>query len=182
MVTTRDIITRALQQAGIVPLGRTPAAKESEAGLFALQGMYEGWVTNGMFGRLKDVYKTEDYTAEVGDRIFADGATITLPDTIEVDGFDAVPHDLGAVSINDGTWRHWIWDGAWTEISGLTLDSTAPLAGRDREGLSSCLAGYLSEGFGTEVGPRTSLRGARFESGLALKFGSTQDATAPDYF
>lgn len=182
MVTCRDIITRALQQAGIVPLGRTPASKEAEAGLFALQGLYEGWISAGMFGRLKDVYETENYTAGVGERIFADGATITLPDTIEVDGVDTTPHDLGAVSINDGTWRHWLWDGLWTEITGLTLDTNAPLASRDREGLSSCLGSYLAEGFGGSIGPQTAKRAARFESSLSLKLGSTQDDTPSVYY
>lgn len=182
MVTCRTIITRALQQATIVPLGRDPTSKEAEAGLSALAGMYEGWVSGSMFGRLKDVYESQDYTANVGERIFADDATITLPDTIEVDGVDTIPHDLGAVSINDGTWRHWIWDGQWTEITGLTLDSDAPLASRDREGLAACLAGYLAEGFGGQIGPFTQRRAARFESSLSLKLGSTQDASAPSYF
>jgi len=182
MVTCRDIITRALQQGRIVPLGRDPSSKEAEAGMSALQGLYEGWISSGLFGRLKDVYESQDYTAGVGERIFADDAVITLPDTIEVDGVDDVPRDLGAVSINDGTWRHWLWDGVWTEITGLTLDSEAPLASRDREGLASALADYLVEGFGGSIGPKTELRAARFVSSLSLKFGSTQDASAPSYF
>lgn len=180
MVTCRDIITRALQQAGVVPLGRTPAAKESEAGLSALLGMYEGWVSGSMFGRLKDVYETSDYDANPGERVFADGFTVTLPLTVEDE--TGTPRDLAAISVYNGGWVHWLWEGAWINLTTLTLSSEAPLSGRDREGLSAALATYLAEGFGAEVGPQTFKRGARFESGLSLKLGSTQDATAPGYF
>lgn len=180
MVTCRDIITRALQQARIVPLGRTPSAKETEAGLSALLGMYEGWISGSMFGRLKDVYETSDYDANPGERVFADGFTVTLPLTVEDE--TETPRDLAAISVYNGGWVHWLWEGAWINLTALTLDSDAPLAGRDREGLAAALAVYLAEGFGGEVGPQTAKRGARFESSLSLKLGSTQDATAPSYY
>lgn len=182
MPTCRDIITRALQQATIVPLRGTPTAAEADAGLSALIGMYEGWVSDGMFGRLKDVYKTEDYTAEEGQRIYSTGGTVTLPLTIDSGPDERAPYDLSAISIHDGEWHHWLWDGAWIELTGLTLDSDAPLASRDREGLSSALAAYLAEGFGGSVGPKTELRGARFLNSISLKFGSTQAARETDYF
>mgnify|MGYP003574979424 CR=1 FL=1 len=180
MVTCRDIITRALQQARIVPLGRTPSAKESEAGLSALQGMYEGWVSGSMFGRLKDVYETSDYDANPGERVYADGFTVTLPTEVE-DGTET-PRDLAVISVYNGGWVNWIWDGAWINLTALTLNNDAPLASRDREGLAAALAAYLAEGFGSEIGPQTARRAARYESSLSLKLGSTQDATAPDYF
>ena len=72
--------------------------------------------------------------------------------------------------------------GLVTTVTGLTLDSEAPLASRDWEGLASALADYLVEGFGGSIGPKTELRAARFVSSLSLKFGSTQDASAPSYF
>ena len=170
MATCRDIIKRGLQQARIVPLGRDPTSKEAEAGMLALQGIYDGWATGGMFGRLTDVY------------IFADDATITLPDTVEGDDGTRIPRDLAQISVNDGTWRHWIWTGLWTELTGLTLDSEAPLSERDQEGLSSLLAIYLAEGFGESVGQMTASRGMRFQGGVSHKFGSTQDVVASDYF
>lgn len=182
MATCRDIIKRGLQQARIVPLGRDPTSKEAEAGMLALQGIYDGWATGGMFGRLTDVYTAADYTAQPGDRVFADNATITLPDTVEGDEGTRIPRDLAQISVNDGTWRHWIWTGLWTELTGLTLDSEAPLSERDQEGLSSLLAIYLAEGFGESVGQMTASRGMRFQGGVSHKFGSTQDVVASDYF
>lgn len=180
MVTCRTIITRALQQATIVPLGRDPTSKEAEAGLSALAGMYEGWVSGSMFGRLKDVYQDADYDAEPGERVYADGYTVTLPLTVENE--TETPRDMAVISVYNGGWVNWLWDGAWVNLSALTLDSEAPLADRDREGLASALAGYLAEGFGGQIGPQTQRRAARFESSLSLKLGSTQDATAPSYF
>lgn len=182
MPTCRDIITRALQQARIVALGRDPTAKEAEAGMLALQGIYDSWATGGMFGRLTDVYKSDDYTAQPGERVFADNATITLPDTVEGDEGTRVPRDLQQISVNDGVWRHWVWTGVWTELSELTLDSAAPLSERDPEGLSSLLAIYLAEGFGGQVGQMTASRGMRFQGSVSHKFGSTQDVVASDYF
>lgn len=181
MATCRDIITRALQQAGILSLGSTPTASEATAGLSALQGIYDGWVQSGMFGRLTDVTTTEDYTAKEGERVFADGATITLPDTIEDDD-DRCPRDLACISVNDGTWRTWIWTGEWTELTGLTLDSTAPLSDRDGEGLAALLASYIAEGSEESVGQMTLRRGLQFQGSISGKFGSTQDVKASDYF
>lgn len=184
MATCRDIVKRALQQAGIVALGRDPTAKEAEAGMLALQGIYDGWVASGMFGRLTDVYKSADYTAQPGERVFADDATITLPDTVDDTdvGGSRVPRDLSAISVNDGTWRHWVWTGAWTELTGLSLDDTAPLAERDQEGLAALLASYLAEGFGGQIGPMTSRRASQFQGSISHKFGSTQPASTAEYF
>jgi hypothetical protein len=127
---------------------------------------------------------TEDYTANEGERVFADGATITLPDTVDdlQNGGSRVPRDLACISVNDGTWRAWVWTGAWTELTGLTLDSDAPLSERDREGLSSLLATYLAEGFEKQVGQMTMRRGLRFQGSISHKFGSTQDDLSSTFY
>lgn len=183
MATCRSVITRALQQARIVPLGRDPTSKEAEAGMLALQGIYDGWATGGMFGRLTDVYKTEDYEAQPGERVFAaDSSTITRAATVEGDEGTRTPRDLEQISIHVADWQHWIWTGSWVALSGLTLDDEAPLSERDQEGLSSLLAIYLAEGFGESVGQMTASRGMRFQGRVSHKFGSTQDAVASDYF
>ena len=54
MTTCRDIITLGLQLGRVVGVGRTPRASEAATGLEVLQGMYDGMVANGMFGRLTD--------------------------------------------------------------------------------------------------------------------------------
>lgn len=184
MVTCRDIIKRALQQARIVPLGRDPSAKEAEAGLSALQGIYDGWFASGMFGRLKDVDATGAYVAEEGERITG-AATVTKPTQVDDESSPTgkrPPYELSAI-VNVTAGANWLWtDGAWVNCSGLTLDGIAPLASRDKEGLSSLLAAYLAEGFGQSVGPKTEARGIRFQGNVSHKFGSTQPEPVAEYF
>jgi hypothetical protein len=182
MATCRDIIARAMQTAGIIPIGGQPTGKEAEHGQIVLQGIYDGWATGGMFGRLADVYVTDDYTAKEGERVFADGATVTLPETVDVEGGVRVPRDLAQISVNDGTWRHFVWTGAWTELTGLELGDVAPLAERDEYGFACLLASYLAPAFGTEVSGMTMRRGMTFQGSLSYKLGSTQDNTGSEYF
>mgnify|MGYP003659349723 CR=1 FL=1 len=179
MATCQQIISTALRMARIVPLASEPKAKEAEHGLIVLQGIYDDWMGRGMFGRLKDIYTTDDYTAEEGDRIFADGATITLPELM--DG-DRVPRDLACVSVDDGDLRHYVWDGEWVELTRLALSSECPLSARDPAGLSSLLAIQLAESFGEQCGPATAAKGLRFQAGLMAKANSTQDRTGAEYF
>lgn len=183
MTTCRDIITRALQQARIVALNRDPTASEAAAGMLSLQGIYDGWFASGMFGTLTDIDATGAYEANEGERITG-ASSVTKPtqiDAISDTGFRP-PYELSAiVDVTNG--NRWLWiDGAWVDCAGLTLDDTAPLATRDREGLSALLATYLAEGYGSEVGPMTARRGLTFQGGVSHKFGSTRDAPASDYF
>lgn len=183
MATCRDIITRALQQARIVPLGRAPATKEAEAGMVALQGIYDGWFASGMFGTLKDIDASGDYEANEGERITG-ATTVTKPTQIDADtdtGYRP-PYELSAiVDVTNG--NNWLWaGGAWVDCVGLSLTDEAPLSNRDREGLSAHLATYLAEGFGQSVGAMTARRGQMFVGMLAYKFGSTQAARSAEYF
>lgn len=184
MATCRDIITRALQQARIVPLGRQPSDKEAEVGLVALQGIYDGWFANGMFGTLKDVDATGTYEASEGDRVTG-ATTVTKPTQVD-DGCSPTgkrpPYELSAI-VDVDAGENWLWSsGAWVNCSGLALGDNAPLSERDREGLSSYLAIYLAEGFGQSVGPMTAQRGLKFVGSVSHKFGSTQASQAAEFF
>ena len=48
MATAGDIVTRALQLAGVVPIGRTPGSKEATDGLNALNDMLAEWKADGI--------------------------------------------------------------------------------------------------------------------------------------
>jgi hypothetical protein len=187
MTTCREIITLGLQLARVVGMGRDPRAAESELGLTVLQGMYDQMFTGAQFARLTDVYATEDYTAKENERIIADNATITIPDTIDVEsGEPRTPRDLSAiVVITDVTELHYVFSGGrWETAHALTLDSTAPLATRDKVGLAALLAMYLSEAFGPSaaLGPMWTRKAMQFQGSLSYKLGSTQDAAATDHF
>ena len=164
MPTMRDIISTALRRIRVIGIGRTPRAAEIEDGLLVAQGYYEGLFAHGPFSALTDVYTTANYTAKENERIVADGATITIPDLIET----RTPKDLSAVIvITDTTQKNYVFSlGRWQACDALTLDSEAPLANRDQEGLACALALEIAENYGTQAGPRVFEKASRFNSSL----------------
>lgn len=182
--TCREIITLGLQLARVIPLGKDPKAKESEAGLTIMQGMYDSMVTSGMFGRLTDVYKDTDCTAREGERITADSVTVTIPATITDDGDERAPRDLACVSVvTDGVLTNVVHSGGtWEVLTDLTLDSTAPFASRGKDGLAALLALYFAEAFGTQLGPAFTRRANEFRGSLAYKLGSTDGPREGVYY
>ncbi len=187
MPTCRDIITRALRKARIYAAGETPSDEDMTDGLDELLNLYEQWGSNGMFGRLADVYTNSDYDAAPNERVtVTDSAVVTIPTEVEDDGSDYPPHDLAFVEVVDTvaeTVARYIYEGgAWVSVSALGLDDLAPLANRGRGGLSACLALALAEEFGAEVGSGVQRQAASFKTGLSLKAGSDAQRTAPDYY
>lgn len=185
MTTVREIITLGLQLARVIPLGRDPKAKESEAGLTILQGMFDSMFADGQFSSLTDVYVNFAYTAKENERIRADGVTVTKPALIDVEGTtQRTPRDLSAIVVitNAGQENYVFTDGAWIACHGLTLDSVAPLATRGKDGLAALLAMYFAEAFGTQLGPMWTRRGNQFRGSLSYKLGSTRDAATNEYY
>lgn len=183
MTTVRDIVTLALRQARVVGIGRTPRAAESDEGLVAMQSLFDSMFSGGLLGPFTDVYATEDYTAKENERIIADNATITIPDTIEVYGDeDRTPIDLSAVVvITDTTELKYVFSlGRWEACHALTLDSTAPLAERDKTGLAALVAMEYCEMFGAQLPPATAQRAMRFKGSLSHKFSTARDLA--EYF
>jgi hypothetical protein len=183
MTTCRDIVTLALRQARIVGIGRTPRAAESDEGMDALISLYNSMFSKGPLGPFTEVYATSDYTAKEDERIIADNATITIPDTIEVYGeADRTPKDLSAVVVVTGTARkQYVFSlGRWEVAHDLTLDSTAPLAERDKAGLAALLALEYAEMFGAQVPPATMQRAMRFKGELSGRFSEAKELA--EYF
>lgn len=184
MTTCRDIITLGLQLGRVVGVGRTPRASEAATGLEVLQGMYDGMVANGMFGRLTDVFKDVNYTAKEGERITADNCTITIPDTITDDGDERAPRDLACVSVvTDGAVTNVVHSGGqWEVLSALVLDDRAPFATRDKAGLAALFALYYVEAFGGQLSQMWTRRALQFQGSLSYKIGSTQPVSEGVYY
>lgn len=187
MATCLEVIIRAYQKAKILGVGEEPTADESADALIELQGLYENWAANGMFGRLADVATNDDYEANPNERIrITDGGTVTLPETVEDDGDDYPPFELAFIEVIDvdaeTVTRHIYENGAWVEITNLVLADQAPLSGRSSAGLSACLALVLADEFGGQVGRTTVAQAVGFRTGLALKLGGDAARSAPDYF
>ncbi len=187
MPTCRDIITAAFRKTKVYGSGETPTAADMADALDELQNLYEQWGSNGMFGRLSDVYTNGDYEAGPNERVtVTDSGVVTIPVTVDDQGEDYPPYDTAFVEVIDtvaGTVSRSIYElGAWVSVSDLTLDSEAPLASKGRSGLAACLALSLADEFGGEVGPGTARQAGSFKTGLSLKFGGDANRTAPDYF
>ena len=183
-ITCRDIISDGLRLGRVVGIGRTPRAAEAAEGLKVLQGMYDGMVANGMFGRLTDVYTAEAYTANEWERITADNATVTVPATIINDGPERAPYDLACVSVvTDGTVTNVVYSGGqWEVLTDLALDDRAPFATRDRAGLAALFALNYVEAFGGQLSPMWTRRALRFQGSLSYKLGSTQPISEGVYY
>jgi hypothetical protein len=163
MATVRDIVKRAFQMAKVVAVGDDPTADESQAGLDVLQSYYLRLADTAL--RPVPVYVTDDYTADEGERVYGEGLTLSLPDVI-ADSGDRLPNDLACVQLNDGTgWATHISDrGTWVQVDNLTLNSVAPFAGRNAEGLAALLATELVDTFGGEITPAIDAKARRFRT------------------
>lgn len=174
----RDIVTRALRMAGIVPKGRDPKAAEMTDGMFALQGLYDSMFTGGMFGTLRDVNVYGDYEAGPGQRVLADDGEVTLP---AMDDYDCRSiRDLAAIEINGaGIRKTYIWDrNGWTRLDALGETDEAPLANRGAEGLAACLAMQIVEDYGQAPTAMMDRKAGNFRTNLRLGWGAERDVVA----
>lgn len=171
MTTCRDIITLGMNLAAILPMGRTPKAKEAEFGMTILQSMYDQLVADQIFGALTEVYTDIDYTAKEYESIYSAGATITIPDTIEdsCTGKTRTPRDLACIVVESNSGREVsVFNGnSWEVLNDLTLDSDAPLATRNKAGLAALFALYFVDAFGGALGQMTRRNALLFQGGLS---------------
>lgn len=186
MATCSDIISRAFQMTGIVALGDEPTAEEAQFGLEALQSMYDAWVEDGMFGRLRDVYTTVAYEGQEQERVIAPaGVTVTWPATITSVAGDRAPRELSCiVAIVDGVQTSKVYHkGAWVTLGGLEASTVAPLADRGAFGLSAALALMIAETFQRGIVSESVARMARqFIGSISMKLGATPRASETVYF
>jgi len=116
-----------------------------------------------------------------------DEEPIYYPDGV-VDNAMRPPRDCSVVVISDAftaQTAHYIYDGQqrlWTPLDGLTLDSTAPLADRDPEGLKSLLAMQIVDEFGGQLGEVTARQAMNFQTTLITRFSSPAQMGQTVYF
>lgn len=192
MATCLEVITAAMQMTGVLALGKSPKAAETERGLRALQSLYDQWLTGGMFGTLEDVYLSDDDTAEEGKRyLLASGVTLTEPTTIAAedsrDGEERQPRDLSVYEsvTSTGTRAVRLYDRSeWVDLLGLDSGDVAPLSKRNSDGLAAVLAtsaGFIGA-FGAPANETVVALARHFLRNMVGKQGSTQDRDGADYF
>jgi len=194
MATCRKIVTGGLQLLGAYAGGEDPSDDDVQTGMSALQSMFLAWVNSGMFGRLRDIYVTADYTAKEGERVTAaTGVTVTVPTIINNEsswpyGFcgsvpQRTPRDLALIEVSqDGAATDYLYDrNGWVTINNLGLDDECPLSERGERGLMGCVAFELAGDFNMAVQPNVARLSSQFRTMLSLKYGSTQDPTPVEY-
>lgn len=190
-MTCRNLIARAMRKLTVLGAGESPGASEATDALEVLQGLYDGWLTAGLFGAMTDVIKSADYTAKEFERVRKDAAcTITIPTTYEDDdtGLTRPPRDLSVIQVlypaTDARETH-IYDatlGEWVRIEALTLDTTPPLFNRNQDGLACCLAEMLADEYQAQLGVLTAAKAAAFRSNLGLNLNNPVLPGQPAYF
>ena len=189
MATCLQTITYAMQMTKVLGLGKDPKGAESDAGMVALQSLYDQGRTGGMFGDLEDVYLTEDATALEGKRYYVP-AGITLTDAtseyVDECGNTRQPRDLALYERldSDGTFAAKLYDRTeWVDLTDLGESDVAPLSSRNAYGLAAVLAtsgGFISA-FGAQPDEPTVALARHFLSNIMGK-ATTHDKSGPDYF
>lgn len=183
MATIRDAVTRGLQWAGVVALGRDPRAAEAGVGLEAVQSLLDQWMQDGMFGCLVDVYKTANYTASEYERVTSP-SSITVTKPTYIDNERRSPFELAPiVTVLNGVQTNYVFtQGAWLNLTGLTLDSDLPLEHYGRRGFEAMVGVKLCETFGLEPRPVMANEALRFQGRIMSKGGQDREVAEPsDY-
>jgi hypothetical protein len=170
----------------------------------ALRNAYRQLISQGSFGRLRDVVPLGDYTAGENERIFRNSAatnTITLPEIVsrwsnprsyvdEVDTYYGVndstrpPQDCAVAVVADaftGIVADFIYDGSikrWQSLYTLKLDDEAPLSHRNPQGLQAYLSGQVADEFAGQLGPTTIAQAAGFISGMTHRYDGYREPFA----
>lgn len=193
MTTCRDVITLAMKLAKAIASGENPSADEAQDGLVCLQSLYDHWATSGLFGQLQDSVAESSVTADKvvlnsRYRLF-NGATVTLPTEQLQCGTEYPPYDLSIVETSNGTTlSRKVYEagiGGWVELTGLTLDSIAPLSTRGAVGLASALAtssAFIAMFGDAALSPRVDRAAQAFQLSLSLKLGGDRPKLAAEYF
>ena len=166
-ITCSDIIARAFRMAKIIGVGTEAESVEADEGMIVLRSIYTRLVHSQVKNEL---YEAADYEAEEGDRVYCEG-TVTLPTLVTdlLDGAERRPRDLAAIEYNEAGagWQSWLSDrGDWMRVDDLEEGDTAPLAERDRDGLSALVAMELADTFTTDLPRETRVKAMQFKRQL----------------
>lgn len=189
MATCRYTIKRALQKLAIIAPGNDPEASEAETGLAVLQGLFDGWGSGGMFGRVVNGLAGIDPDTVVTTALPEVGAPVELPILVrDIDGEEVPPPDLAyAENVNATTSvrRAYLFDGRmakWVRVDALTLDSECPLSRRNSEGMAAVLAMTMAEDFGVTPGPLLMRQSGQFLFGMSARYGEKRREGTAAYF
>ena len=155
MTTVLDWIGRSLRMLGVLPAGRVPSGQMAADALSVANGLIMGLPEIGMAPTLTEVVITADYTAGEDERVVNISGldlTITLPETLTTNGQTRTPRNGARVVVTGNSAITFIYlaNSGWHQVSGLDLNSTAPLGPELYTGLCAVLAVHLGPEFDQE--------------------------------
>lgn len=192
MYTCRDVIKAAYRRSGIIAAGVNLNATQANVGLERLKGMYENFVSGGMFGRLVDKYiDTGPYEAEENQRVFKTDPdlVVTLPTSVidRENGGLRQPANFAPIVVVDpeaeGPVIH-VYDrmaGNWLNVMALTLDVRAPLSSAYYDHIVNLLAVRLLDEAGQQIPPELSKAEGRGRLALASRYGEPRKTGVAEF-
>jgi hypothetical protein len=206
------IVNSSLRKLGVLASGREARPVDRDDALQQLRDLYRQLISQGAFGRLRDVIPLVNYTAFGNERIFRNQSAtlqITLPQTVAnfpywldrgIYGYrnepspsaltadKTTPRDCSVVSIVDAFIPgifDFIYDGQmklWQGIYDLTITSEAPLSFRDPQGLAAYLAVQMADETSGTLGPSTVRQASSFLTQISSRFSAPSEPIAGVYF
>lgn len=182
-----------MRKAGVRAAAESLSAEDGEVGMELLHEIYAEMVGKGFFGRTTDVVVTDDYEAQEQDRILVttgDAVSVTLAATVtDADtGEVRPPKDYSLIivadALSDGH-QSYVYDalyGTWAPLTGLTLDSYAPLSHKFPAGLRGMVAIKRAAEEGLPVSPVHAREAAMMNLALASRYDSAAEPVSNTYF
>jgi hypothetical protein len=86
--TVRDVVNKAFRKLGVTRSGGVASGNDAADGLASLVALYNGWVTQGAFGRVRNVPITTEASVVAGPNqhinvLTEDAVTVELPSTMQ---------------------------------------------------------------------------------------------------
>lgn len=117
-MTINDLVTRALQLAGIVGMGRAPSAAEMNDGISTLNEMLEAWALDGMALGLNTLVQTDE---DMIDAAFVKGIRYSL--AVELAGSHGILNELPANVIATADSEQELIRASLADIDNLRCDN-----------------------------------------------------------
>lgn len=117
-MTIGDLVTRALQLAGVVGMNRAPSAAEMNDGIATLNEMLEAWALDGMDTGLSGLRQTD---ADLIDAAYVKGIRYSL--AVELAGAHGILSELPATVVQEADNQKALIRAALSDIDNLRCDN-----------------------------------------------------------
>lgn len=118
-MTIGELVTRALQLAGVIGMGRAPSAAEMNDGIDTLNEMLQAWALDGMDLGLNTLVQTD---TDMIDAAFVKGIRYNL--AVELAGSHGILNELPATVVGEAESQKELLRAALADIDNLRCDNS----------------------------------------------------------